>query len=55
MLCSVIANANRGPNRRPFKPSDFFDIEQPRPNAAMTPEQLLAAVKYANDAINGRK
>jgi hypothetical protein len=64
ILCSVIANANRGRGRRPYKPDEFHPTEwlqSSKPDAAdgtgrteLTGEELLAKVKGYNKAMGGR-
>jgi hypothetical protein len=41
LLCSVIANANRGKKQKTFKPDDFM----PRVKKKQSPEEMLSVVK----------
>ena len=52
LICSVIANVNRNPKKRPqpYKPKDFM----PKANKAQTPEEQLAVVKALNAALGGK-
>lgn len=63
ILCSVIANANRGRGRKPYQPKEFLPewIQSQAPDVAdgtgrteLTGEELLAKVRGYNKAMGGR-
>lgn len=57
MLCSVIANSNRGKSSRPFTPAQFVPKWDPKAlperQPEMTGEDMLRAVKRAHKALGG--
>jgi hypothetical protein len=44
VIASVMANANRGRQRRPITPADFFPSLKPSAPRVMTPAEMRAAV-----------
>jgi len=48
IVASVIANANRNKNQRPYKPHDFFPSLKPKErNATLMKQQFVAVAKAA--------
>lgn len=52
LICSVIANVNRGKGQKPFKVQDFMPQES-GPKKNQTPEEQLTIVKMLNAAFGG--
>lgn len=50
LICSVIANANRGKRGKKYGPKDFM----PKKRKRQTPQQMLEHVKALNKALGGK-
>ena len=48
LICSVIANVNRGKRQKPYKPGDFM----PREKKKQSPGEMLSVVKAMQAAWN---
>ena len=49
LVCSVIANVNRGKNQKAFNPKDFM----PKKKKVQTPQEMLEHVKVLHKALGG--